>query len=246
MIGTDTISDDDASDARMSRVLQLQCRALAAVPHEFRAVGTWLNYDCAVLTQLDDTEHRERVLLDMDEARTALDRVMLYFDPNSDIPDVHPQALAWFRTCLDRAPKKSEPFRRTASMLYHLQDVVAHQPVIAKQMHRDTSRYIITQLGPEIVALLDILNKEVEQQELDRVQHAERLRSQADTAVSDIKSISKMVRLISLNASVEASRAGEAGRAFGVIASEVKAMSEAIQNSANTVTDTVRDLSDRL
>ncbi|WP_299656146.1 methyl-accepting chemotaxis protein [uncultured Tateyamaria sp.] len=246
MLDTERNSDQGATKAPLSRLLQLQCRALAAVPHEFRAVGTWLNYNCALLTQLDDVEHRERVLADMNDARTALDKVMLYFDLNSDIPDVHPQALEWFRSCLQRAPQKSEPFRKTANMLSHVQDVVLNDPAAAKNIHRDTSHYIITQLAPEIVALLDILNAEVEQQEQDRVHYAEQLRSKADAAVSDIKSISKMVRLISLNASVEAARAGDAGRAFGVIASEVKAMSEAIQTSANTVTGTVRDLSDRL
>lgn len=245
MFDTET-SNQDVSDASLSRVLQLQCRALAAVPHEFRAVGTWLNYNCVLLSQLEDAEHRARVLVDIESARAALDSVMPYFDLDSDVPDVHPQALAWFRNCLQRAPQKAEPFRITANMLFRVQDVVVHKPGTTQMMHRDTSRYIITELAPEITALLDILDAEVEQQEQDRLRYAEKMRAKADAAVSDILSVSKMVRLISLNASVEAARAGEAGRAFGIIATEVKAMSEAIQNSASTITGTVRDLTDRL
>lgn len=236
----------DATDAPLTRALQLQCRALAAVPHEFRAVGTWLNYDCALLPHLDDPEDRARVVEDMARARAGLDDVMRYFDLGADIPEYDAQALTWFRTCLNRAPQKSEPFRITARMLHDLQQVaVAGDPSI-RQVHRETSHYIMTHLGPEIVGLLDILNTEVEEQEQTRVRYAADMHAKADAAVADIKSISQMVRLISLNASVEAARAGDAGRAFGVIASEVKAMSEAIQTSAATVTNTVRDLTDRL
>ncbi|WP_147111415.1 methyl-accepting chemotaxis protein [Tateyamaria sp. syn59] len=236
----------DHPDAPLTRVLQLQCRALAAVPHEFRAVGTWLNYDCALLPYLDDEEDRSRVLDDIGRARTALDHVMRYFDLSADIPDYHPDALAWFHGCLARAPKQADPFRETARMLFHVQDVAINQPSRTKAVHRDTSHYIITELAPEIVGLLDILNAEVEAQEQSRVAYAETMRAKADAAVADIQSVSKMVRLISLNASVEAARAGDAGRAFAVIASEVKAMSEAIQTSARSVTGTVRDLTERL
>jgi len=236
----------EAPAAPLTRLLQLQCRALAAVPHEFRAVGTWLNYDCALLPHLDDAADRSRVLDDMARARAGLDNVMRYFDLSAEIPEYDARALDWFRTCLNRAPQRSEPFRTVASMLYRLQDAAVNEPASIKSVHRETSHYIITELGPEIVALLDILNTEVEAQEATRVKFAEQMRGKADAAIAEIQSISQMVRLISLNASVEAARAGDAGRAFGVIASEVKAMSEAIQMSAGTVTNTVRDLTDRL
>ncbi|WP_299045881.1 methyl-accepting chemotaxis protein [uncultured Tateyamaria sp.] len=238
--------DQDATDAPLTRALQLQCRALAAVPHEFRAVGTWLNYDCALLPHLDDPDDRDRVIEDMARARAGLEQVMRYFDLTADIPDYDPQALAWFRACLNRAPQKADPFRVTARMLYDLQAVATDGHMSLKQVHRDTSHYIMTHLGPEIVGLLGILNAEVEDQEQTRVRYAAEMHAKADAAVADITSVSRMVRLISLNASVEAVRAGDAGRAFGVIASEVKAMSEAIQTSAATVTRTVRDLTDRM
>ena len=232
--------------APLTRQLQLECRALAAVPHEFRAVGTWLNYDCALYSQMDAPEDRERLAADMARARAALDGVLPYFDLDADIPDAAPEALAWFRSCLQRAPQQSDPFRITAQMLFRLQHVVVHEPDAAIAAHRETSTYIINELAPEIAGLLDILDREIAQQETDRVRWAEQLSKEADTAVAQIQSISKMVRLISLNASVEAARAGDAGRAFGVIATEVKAMSEAIQRSAKTVTGTVRDLTERL
>ncbi|MEO0391005.1 MAG: methyl-accepting chemotaxis protein [Pseudomonadota bacterium] len=49
-----------------------------------------------------------------------------------------------------------------------------------------------------------------------------------------------------MNASVEAARAGAAGKAFAVIAGEVKALSESVDGSAQIATDTLRALTDRL
>ncbi|MEX0371682.1 MAG: methyl-accepting chemotaxis protein [Tateyamaria sp.] len=239
-------SSREKPTAPLSRELQLQCRALAAVPHEFRAVGTWLNYNCALVPQMDDTDSRARLLEDMRMARAALDAVMAYFDPDAELPDFHPEAVAWFRNCLQKAPHAADPFRVTACMLIKLQHTIETDPGAALPLHRETSDYIIKSLAPEITALLSILNTALEAQEDQRKRWVKHLRMDASDAVSRIRSISKMVRLISLNASVEAARAGDAGKSFGVIASEVKALSEAIQTSANHVTETVNDLSDRL
>lgn len=61
--------------------------------------------------------------------------------------------------------------------------------------------------------------------------------NQATKAVGDILArleyIGKHVRLVSLNASVEAARAGDAGRGLAVIATEFKTLAEEIQVLAN-------------
>ena len=51
-------------------------------------------------------------------------------------------------------------------------------------------------------------------------------RDDATGACGEIETIAKTIRMISLNARVEAARAGDAGRAFGVIAAEIKSLSE--------------------
>lgn len=60
--------------------------------------------------------------------------------------------------------------------------------------------------------------------------------------LSRLEHIGKHVRLVSLNASVEAARVGDAGRGLGVIAVEFKSLAEEIQHLAVTAGDDIRNL----
>ncbi len=58
---------------------------------------------------------------------------------------------------------------------------------------------------------------------------------QIETLTSDILNISQQTRLISLNASVEAANAGEAGRGFAAVASEVRELASSSQETASRI-----------
>jgi hypothetical protein len=61
---------------------------------------------------------------------------------------------------------------------------------------------------------------------------AERTRQAIGATLAKLEKIGKHVRLVSLNASVEASRAGDAGKGLAVIAVEFKSLAEEIQGLA--------------
>lgn len=74
---------------------------------------------------------------------------------------------------------------------------------------------------------------------LDARRHAEVDRATAagraiDQTLTRLEQIGKHVRLVSLNASVEAARVGDAGRGLGVIAVEFKTLAEEIQRLSTT------------
>lgn len=62
-------------------------------------------------------------------------------------------------------------------------------------------------------------------------------------AVNLIASIASQTNLLSLNASIEASRAGDAGKGFAVVASEIQKLAEQTNSSANIINQIILTLS---
>lgn len=71
---------------------------------------------------------------------------------------------------------------------------------------------------------------------------ARRSQKVVQTAIERINEISQSVRLISLNAAVEASHAVAAGRGFSVIAEEIRSLSEQIESATQDAGDEVEAL----
>ncbi len=71
------------------------------------------------------------------------------------------------------------------------------------------------------------------------------LRHVADAA-SQITQIALQTRLVAFNASVEAKRAGDAGRGFGVVADAVKDLAGKVESSSKAIMSTVSELDARI
>jgi methyl-accepting chemotaxis protein len=71
------------------------------------------------------------------------------------------------------------------------------------------------------------------------------LREVADAA-ADITQIALQTRLVAFNASVEAKRAGDAGRGFGVVADAVKDLSARVEKSSKLIAGTLGQLDQRI
>lgn len=62
-----------------------------------------------------------------------------------------------------------------------------------------------------------------------------------ETEVSAIQHIADQTNLLALNATIEAARAGDAGRGFAVVASEVKTLASTSNESAERITDKIKE-----
>jgi methyl-accepting chemotaxis protein len=65
-------------------------------------------------------------------------------------------------------------------------------------------------------------------------------------AAATISQIASQTRLVAFNASVEAKRAGEAGRGFGVVADAVRDLASRVENSSKDIMRTVTELDARI
>jgi methyl-accepting chemotaxis protein len=69
---------------------------------------------------------------------------------------------------------------------------------------------------------------------------------QVSEAAQQITQIALQTRLVAFNASVEAKRAGEAGRGFGVVADAVKDLAAKVEQSSKAIMGTVKQLDERI
>lgn len=92
--------------------------------------------------------------------------------------------------------------------------------------------------GPLSEGLDRLAKTLVEQQETraeERRAVAEQARSITTQTIANLNDLTLTIQLIALNASVEAARAGVAGRSFGVIAAEIKTLGERSQHAVEEV-----------
>lgn len=64
--------------------------------------------------------------------------------------------------------------------------------------------------------------------------------------ISSVETIAQQTNLLSLNAAIEAARAGDMGRQFAVVADEIRKLSMNAQIAASEIKDTVQNISDRI
>ncbi|MEP1588359.1 MAG: methyl-accepting chemotaxis protein [Tateyamaria sp.] len=85
-----------------------------------------------------------------------------------------------------------------------------------------------------VTTFIDVLWSDLDENRNKEVERANATASAIDKTLRRLEHIGKHVRLVSLNASVEAARVGDAGRGLGVIAVEFKTLAEEIQRLAVT------------
>ena len=76
----------------------------------------------------------------------------------------------------------------------------------------------------------------------NKMEQLSRQTNEIKTFTGNIRSISEQTTILSLNASIEAARAGQAGRGFSVVADEIKKLAEISLNSSKQVEITVRNI----
>lgn len=137
------------------------------------------------------------------------------------------------RGLLDDTQKASASQERAMAALTHqLHEITRAQQVIGDETSESLAavsraRRAVEEVGREVAGIVD------------------NLRDVADAA-GVITQIALQTRLVAFNASVEAKRAGDAGRGFGVVADAVKDLAGKVEASSKQIMSTVGDLDKRI
>ncbi len=89
------------------------------------------------------------------------------------------------------------------------------------------ARQVVSEVASEVADIVEVLHR-------------------VSAAAGDITQIALQTRLVAFNALVEAKRAGEAGRGFGVVADAVKDLSERVERSSKVIMSTLGQLDARI
>jgi hypothetical protein len=219
-------------------------RATLALPDRLRAHGArGALFVAACLLTRDDDARRS--------ARLGLDRAVRGYGVTADIlrdfrtaSDVHPEVVAILSTVL---PENCATIRvmdaygtEMAEAAIRLREA-SERPASPETFER-VMQMAYGVFHPEMLALNDRMAEAGEAVRQRLRASAVAAQDRALDARARIADIARTVRLISLNARVEAARAGAAGTSFGVIAHEIKSLSEQTENVSTELAASVDEM----
>lgn len=108
----------------------------------------------------------------------------------------------------------------------------------------NTAKSVLSQNNTQIESIKNLMNHLTDdfqfttKSTLSLQQSAEEVRE----TLNVINSISSKVKLLSLNASIEAARSGEAGRGFKVVADEIKVLATNTEESSKKIEETINNM----
>ena len=135
-----------------------------------------------------------------------------------------------------RSAEASDQIRGIVADIEHAETTLSGASEVAGRMAEEASAGVtaVAEVREAMAAIVDtITNADASVAELG--QHRDQVRE----TVAFIRTIAEQTNLLALNAAIEAARAGEAGRGFAVVASEVKSLAEEAANSTARIDEVV-------
>src|SRR5690606_38812565 len=122
-----------------------------------------------------------------------------------------------------------------------------------QRISEQLSNFVVMLKGTVNESVLGVQNMEATDQEMDaienKIQSVNQLllnlknkSGQIDEIILFIKQISKQTNILSLNASIEAARAGKAGKGFTIVAEEIRNLSEQTDNSTKNIQGLLKEI----
>lgn len=190
-----------------------------------------------------DAQVRAAVCAEFNEMHCHFNRNLELVFGTAEIERRNPSHVAQLRSAAARDPSRAIAMRCVAAQIEQVaRTMSAGLPIgfdQARAFFSDnwpTARDCMTQVIWDIWADLDTAR-------LNEVQVATQAAHSLGDRLDRLERIGKHVRLVSLNASVEAAHAGDVGKGLMVIAQEFKTLAEEIQSLANDAREDMNSIS---
>lgn len=217
-------------------------RALVARLEGFRVDLGRMMLFCVLSANGRSDEEREKYRDLVDRTRETVTAIVEIMDGSGAVEDTDRSALTWIRQKVSRNQDLGRLCRVLTAGIERMVGIDAPQaPDVANTVLEITETTQDLFDGP-FAEFISELWSDLNEAQSERGSHASEAAQSAQSSMAKIANISRSVRLISLNASVEAARVGDLGRGFSVIAGEIKSLAEAIDQASQSATSSMNQL----
>lgn len=217
-------------------------RATLDLPFRLRVFGvrSYLLAASGVITR--DAAMRTAAVESLREAIKGYDTLAAALLDPATVLAHHPRSVALIEAARAAEPASDALIRDLRDRIATMTECLATGGTIPPAAFDDAMRYAYDAFTPAMVALTAHMEAASRVERARNADAARAAHDDAQGAVAQIARIARTVRLISVNAHVEAARSGEAGRTFGVIASEIKTLSEQTAQASRVIGASVATL----
>lgn len=188
-------------------------------------------------TQANWRAEMESILNEMQRAATLL--------KGHDPQDVfNAEICSWLKRCAASHQKEQRALEDAITMTERLIAATEERGGVLEQLLIDHAIFGRVTLFPAITQLCDGFWADMDGERQMAIGRAHETSAAIEQTLDRLEHIGKHVRLVSLNASVEAARVGTVGKGLGVIAQEFKTLAEEIQHLTHSARDSIALLAD--
>lgn len=148
--------------------------------------------------------------------------------------------------CTDTAESVQQQMLKTEEIQNHVADVENAAHAIGS--HVNATQNVIRKGSGDIHSMIEQVrvSKESGSQVMTELSSLNEYTRQMNSIVELINNVAEQTALLSLNASIEAARAGDAGRGFAVVASEISSLANQTQEATENIQSLIENVFDEL